>query len=500
MLQTSKLKLNKIELTDIADITVINPNWDTVDTEITNLKTDKADISYVNQKVADIVGSAPEALDTLEELARALGQNENFATTVSTEIGKKVDKVEGKGLSTNDYTTVEKTKLAGIATNANNYTHPSTHPASIINQDANNRFVTDTEKSTWNNKLCSDNPSATGTLSIDSDIKIFKDAPKYSTGGCDAVFRQQQGVINSELRVTDGNNATDYDTVGMVSRYSLNGGSTWNEILKATYGELSYKGNKIYHANDKPTSSDVGALALTGGTLTGDLKITKSLATMTINSNDSKDASLILDRGDTNASYKILDEVGGVFKVKCNYNNGSNVDYYDIFYMLHSSGDAWHKGNVTAPRFISNVSTGTAPLTVASTTVVTNLNADMLDGVHASSFLRSDLANSVDVRLSAGDGRGIRFWDNDSYKICMSIATNSTYGGRMTGDTTSDYNMYFKMSSGTNRGFVFKGTSGDVMGIDGSGELRIKGGVTVGDNKAKMQYNATTESLDFIFV
>lgn len=38
----------------------------------------------------------------------------------------KVDKVEGKQLSTNDYTTGEKNKLQGIAANANNYTHPTT--------------------------------------------------------------------------------------------------------------------------------------------------------------------------------------------------------------------------------------------------------------------------------------------------------------------------------------------------------------------------------------
>lgn len=44
-------------------------------------------------------------------------------TTV--DLSGKVDKVEGKGLSTNDYTTAEKTKLAGIAEGANNYVHPS---------------------------------------------------------------------------------------------------------------------------------------------------------------------------------------------------------------------------------------------------------------------------------------------------------------------------------------------------------------------------------------
>lgn len=44
-------------------------------------------------------------------------------------------------------------------------------------------------------------------------------------------------------------------------------------------------------------------------------------------------------------------------------------------------------GNLTAKVLISDVATGTAPLTVASTTVVTNLNADTVDGEHASAFV-----------------------------------------------------------------------------------------------------------------
>ena len=46
----------------------------------------------------------------------------------------------------------DKKKLDGIASSANNYVHPANHPASIITQDATHRFVTDTEKSTWNAK------------------------------------------------------------------------------------------------------------------------------------------------------------------------------------------------------------------------------------------------------------------------------------------------------------------------------------------------------------
>lgn len=58
-------------------------------------------------------------------------------------VTNKVDKVAGKGLSTNDFTTTLLNKLNGIAEGANKYTHPSTHPASMITQDSSHRFITD---------------------------------------------------------------------------------------------------------------------------------------------------------------------------------------------------------------------------------------------------------------------------------------------------------------------------------------------------------------------
>lgn len=68
----------------------------------------------VDDAVAALVSSAPQTLDTLNELAEALGDDPNFATTMATQLGNKVDKETGKGLSTNDYTTAEKNKLAGL--------------------------------------------------------------------------------------------------------------------------------------------------------------------------------------------------------------------------------------------------------------------------------------------------------------------------------------------------------------------------------------------------
>jgi hypothetical protein len=45
--------------------------------------------TYVDSQVAGVVSSAPETLDTLNELAAALGDDPNFATTVSNQIGTK---------------------------------------------------------------------------------------------------------------------------------------------------------------------------------------------------------------------------------------------------------------------------------------------------------------------------------------------------------------------------------------------------------------------------
>ena len=47
--------------------------------------------TYVDSKVTELVNSAPETLDTLNELAAALGNDANFSTTITTQLGNKVD-------------------------------------------------------------------------------------------------------------------------------------------------------------------------------------------------------------------------------------------------------------------------------------------------------------------------------------------------------------------------------------------------------------------------
>lgn len=118
----------------------------------------------IAEKITELINGAPAELDTLKELAEELRENEGVMETLTAAIGNKVDKVNGKDLSEANFTNKEKEKLAGIDDNANNYTHPKTHEASIIVQDATHRFVTDTEKNTWDAKLGADSTIDCGTF------------------------------------------------------------------------------------------------------------------------------------------------------------------------------------------------------------------------------------------------------------------------------------------------------------------------------------------------
>ena len=86
-------------------------------TTYTKSETDQLIIS----KVAEIVSNAPSDFDTLKEIADWIENHEDSASAMNsaisantTAINNKVDKISGKQLSTNDYTTAEKEKLAGL--------------------------------------------------------------------------------------------------------------------------------------------------------------------------------------------------------------------------------------------------------------------------------------------------------------------------------------------------------------------------------------------------
>ena len=85
---------------------------------VLTLDTEKASKEDIDKAIANLVDSAPEEMNTIKELATEIENNRDVVELLTAAVGNKVDKVDGKDLSTNDYTTEEKEKLAGIAQGA----------------------------------------------------------------------------------------------------------------------------------------------------------------------------------------------------------------------------------------------------------------------------------------------------------------------------------------------------------------------------------------------
>jgi hypothetical protein len=58
----------------------------------TKLETDAKAIEIAQAECARLVASAPETLNTLDEIAAALGDDPNFATTITNQLGTKANK------------------------------------------------------------------------------------------------------------------------------------------------------------------------------------------------------------------------------------------------------------------------------------------------------------------------------------------------------------------------------------------------------------------------
>lgn len=75
-----------------------------------------ANTEFVQNTVSGLVGAAPETLDTLNELATALGNDPNFATTVSNQIGKKANQSDLAAVSTKVDKKANQTDLEELST------------------------------------------------------------------------------------------------------------------------------------------------------------------------------------------------------------------------------------------------------------------------------------------------------------------------------------------------------------------------------------------------
>lgn len=224
------------------------------------------------------------------EVERATGVEETLNSNITQLQAQKVDKVEGKGLSTNDYTTPEKNKLAAIEAEANKYVLPAA------------------------------TASALGGVKIGSNITL-------ANGGTISITKAN---VTSALGVDPTTKYVTLDTAQTIT------------------GQKTFSKDVIFN-----------------NTLTGIYNA---------------GGNLIFGAG-TEKIVCLLADYFGPVEAKTNTINLGNKDGY------------W-KG-VHAGRLISYTTDGTAPIQVASTTLCTNLNADMVDGYHSEHFSQNKSNKSL---------------------------------------------------------------------------------------------------------
>jgi hypothetical protein len=101
--------------------------------------------SYVTTAVANLVNAAPSTLDTLNELAAALGNDANFATTVTTSIGTKQAQLNGTGFVKISGTTISYDNNSYyLASNPNSYISSYTETDTLASVTARGATTTTT--------------------------------------------------------------------------------------------------------------------------------------------------------------------------------------------------------------------------------------------------------------------------------------------------------------------------------------------------------------------
>lgn len=199
-----------------------------VDSKVSSVYRVIGDVYNVNDTGANYVAtSTTPTWDKLSETVDLSG----YATTaaMNSALGNKVDKVSGKVLSTNDYTTAEKNKLAGVAANANNYSLPAA-TSSVLGGVKTSTGIT----------------NSSGTISV-----------TYGTAAGTAC----QG---NDSRLSNSRPASD---VSAWAKASTKPTYTWTEITS--------KPSWIGSSKPTYTASEVGALA-SGGTAVNASKVANS--------------------------------------------------------------------------------------------------------------------------------------------------------------------------------------------------------------------------------
>lgn len=163
----------------------------TTGTDTTTAMTPASSKAAIDQAIANLVASSPATLDTLNELAAALGNDPNFATTVTTSIGTKANSsvtITGGGLvSGGGNLTANRTLTVTASSNAQALAGTDTTTAMT---PASTKAVTDAERTTTNTALGLKLNTADFLTTLQSNIQ---DSNIPTTGWLDPTSSAVQG-------------------------------------------------------------------------------------------------------------------------------------------------------------------------------------------------------------------------------------------------------------------------------------------------------------------
>lgn len=172
------------------------------------------------------------------EVERATGVEETLNSNITQLQTQKVDKVEGKGLSTNDYTTPEKNKLAAIEAEANKYVLPAATASALggVKIGSNITLANGGTISITKNNV-------TSALGVDPTTTYVRKAGDTMTGILN-IKNSEGAQLELFSTASDGgaymrfypNNQTDNKWyLGVGTNQTLNLG--YNAVTKASFGD-----------------------------------------------------------------------------------------------------------------------------------------------------------------------------------------------------------------------------------------------------------------------
>src|SRR5574344_166357 len=248
---------------------------------------------YVDNEISGIVNSAPATLDTLNELASALGDDPNFATTMATQIGTKAndsDVVHTSGNETidgNKFFSKTIRRTADITTSAAEEVYKFTDTNATPCGSIYNRMY-------WvSNKVFNRHHAYNATSGKDMYVEVVSD-------------NDGSGVINTGGSVTDNRNLTTV-TAGTGSTYVATMG--WVNNPETSTNVVHRSGDETIVGTKTFSSNIVGNISGSSTSCTGNSVSATKLATgRTINIQDSdgtNTGTAVTFNGTTNGVIKL---------------------------------------------------------------------------------------------------------------------------------------------------------------------------------------------------